>query len=89
MQNAGTITVTGEDASNSMGGGSTMEVRVSASDPAVLKVANDIVLKRVATVEGLANVKSNLSEGRPSATVAIDQAKAAAAGVAPPPSAST
>ncbi|MCX6372565.1 MAG: efflux RND transporter permease subunit [Actinobacteria bacterium] len=81
LQNAGTITVTGEDASNSMGGGSTMEVRVSASDPAVLKVANDIVLKRVATVEGLADVKSNLSEGRPAATVAIDQAKAAAAGV--------
>jgi len=81
LQNAGSVTVTGEDASNSMGGGSTMEVRVSASDPAVLKAANDIVLERVKTVEGLADVKSNLSEGRPAATVAIDQAKAAAAGV--------
>src|SRR5450756_3237285 len=60
---------------------STMEVRVSASDPAVLKEANDIVLKRVTTVDGLADVKSNLSEGRPAATVAIDEAKAAAAGV--------
>ena len=81
LQTAGTVTVTGEDASNSMGGMSTMEVRVSATDPAVLKKANDIVLERVKTVEGLADVKSNLSEGRPAATVAIDQAKAAAAGV--------
>ena len=81
LRNAGTVTVTGEDASNSMGGMSTMEVRVSASDPAVLKEANDIVLQRVKTVDGLADVKSNLSEGRPAATVAIDQAKAAAAGV--------
>lgn len=83
LQNAGTVTVTGEDASNSMGGGSTMEVRVSANDPVVLKEANDIVLERVKTVEGLADVKSNLSEGRPATTVAIDQAKAAAAGVSP------
>ena len=83
LQNAGTVTVTGEDASNSMGGGSTMEVRVSASDSVVLKEANDIVLERVKTVEGLADVKSNLSEGRPATTVAIDQAKAAAAGVSP------
>jgi len=83
LRNAGEVTVTGEDASNSMGGGSTMEVRVSAGDLAVLKEANDIVLQQVKTVEGLADVKSNLSEGRPAATVAIDQAKAAAAGVSP------
>jgi HAE1 family hydrophobic/amphiphilic exporter-1 len=81
LQNVGTVTVTGEDASSSMGGGSVMEVRVSAGDPAVLKEANDLVLEKVKTVEGLADVKSNLSEGRPAATVAIDQAKAAAAGV--------
>ncbi len=81
LQNAGTITVTGDDAS--MGGMSTIEVRVSASDPLVLKKANDAVLDTVKTVDGLADVKSNLSEGRPSATVAIDQAKAAAAGVTP------
>ncbi|MCX6363451.1 MAG: efflux RND transporter permease subunit, partial [Actinobacteria bacterium] len=81
LQNAGIITVTGDDAS--MGGMSTMEVRVSASDPLVLKKANDTVLAAVKTVDGLADVKSNLSEGRPSATVLIDQAKAAAAGVSP------
>jgi len=81
LQNAGTVTVTGEDASSSMGGGSVMEVRVSAGDPAVLREANDLVLEKVKTVEGLADVKSNLSEGRPAATVTIDQAKAAAAGV--------
>ena len=83
LQNAGTVTVTGEDGSGSMGGMSNMEVRVSASDPAVLLKANAIVLDKVKTVDGLANVTSNLSEGRPSATVAIDQAKAAAAGVSP------
>ncbi len=82
LSNAGTITVTGED--SSMGGGmSQLEVRVSAADPAVLKQANDLVLARVKTVEGLADVTSNLSEGRPSATIVVDQAKAAAAGVTP------
>jgi HAE1 family hydrophobic/amphiphilic exporter-1 len=82
LENAGTITVTGDDAS--MGGGmSLLEVRVNADDPAVLKEANDLVLAEMMTVEGLADVSSNLSEGRPSATVVVDQAKAAAAGVAP------
>ena len=83
LQNVGIVTVTGEDGSGSMGGMSNMEVRVSASDPAVLLKANAIVLDEVKTVDGLANVTSNLSEGRPSATVAIDQANAAAAGVSP------
>ena len=82
LQNAGTITVTGDDSSTG-GGMSQLEVRVSAADPAVLKAANDIVLARVKTVDGLADVTSNLSEGRPSATIVVDQAKAAAAGVTP------
>jgi HAE1 family hydrophobic/amphiphilic exporter-1 len=82
LQNAGAITVTGED--TTMGGGmSLLEVRVSADDPAVLKEANDVVLAEMQTVEGLADVTSNLSEGRPSATIVVDQAKAAAAGVTP------
>jgi HAE1 family hydrophobic/amphiphilic exporter-1 len=81
LSNAGTITVTGDD--SSMGGMSQIEVRVSAADPAVLKQASDIVLNEVKTVEGLADVTSNLSEGRPSATIVVDQAKAAAAGVTP------
>jgi HAE1 family hydrophobic/amphiphilic exporter-1 len=82
LQNAGTITVTGDD--SSMGGGmSLLEVRVAADDPAVLKQANDLVLAKMKTVEGLADVTSNLSEGRPSATIVVDQAKAAAAGVTP------
>ena len=81
LRNAGTISVTGDDAS--MGTMGTMEVRVAATDPLVLKKANDMVLATMKTVDGLADVKSNLSEGRPSATVAIDQAKAAAAGVTP------
>ena len=82
LSDAGTITVTGED--STMGGGmSQLEVRVSAADPAVLKEANDLVLAQMKTVEGLADVTSNLSEGRPSATIVVDQAKAAAAGVTP------
>ena len=81
LRNAGTITVSGDDAS--MGTMSQMEVRVHASDPAVLKAANDIVLAKMKTVAGLADVTSNLSEGRPSATIVVDQAKAAAAGVTP------
>ncbi len=82
LRNAGTITVTGDDAS--MGGGmSLLEVRVTADDPAVLREANDLVLAKMKTVDGLADVTSNLSEGRPSATVVVDQAKAAAAGVTP------
>ena len=81
LRDAGTITVSGDDAS--MGTMSLMEVRVSAGDPSVLKEANDIVLAKVKTVDGLADVTSNLSEGRPSATVVVDQAKAAAAGVTP------
>jgi hydrophobic/amphiphilic exporter-1 (mainly G- bacteria), HAE1 family len=83
LQNAGSVTVTGDDASSSMGGMSNMEVRVSASDPSVLKQANDIVVRRVKTVHSLADVTSNLSEGRPAATIVVDQAKAAAAGVSP------
>lgn len=83
LTDAGTISVTGDDSSSSMGGMSLMEVRVSASDPVVLKEANDIVLAEVKTVEGLADVTSNLSEGRPSATIVVDQEKAAAAGVTP------
>ena len=67
LSNAGTITVTGDDAS--MGGNmSQIEVRVSAADPVALKQANDMVLAQVKTVDGLADVTSNLSEGRPSAT---------------------
>ena len=79
LTDAGTVTVTGED--SSMGGTSLIEVRISAVDPAVLKEANDAILARMKTVEGLADVTSNLSEGRPSATVLVDQAKATAAGV--------
>jgi hydrophobic/amphiphilic exporter-1 (mainly G- bacteria), HAE1 family len=81
LEDAGVVTVSGED--SSMGGASGIEVRVSAEDPAVLKAANAKVVNAVKAVEGLADVTSNLSEGRPGATIRIDQAKAAAAGVDP------
>ena len=83
LSNAGTVTVTGDDSSSGMGGMSLIEVRVTASDPVALKRANDTILQEMKTVEGLADVSSNLSEGRPSATIVVDQAKAAAAGVTP------
>ncbi len=76
------ITVTGDDLLDGRHVDQ-IEVRVSAADPVVLKQANDIVLREVKTVAGLADVTSNLSEGRPSATIVVDQAKAAAAGVTP------
>ncbi len=79
LEGVGVITVSGED--SSMGSSSAIEVQVSAADPAVLKAANESVLAAVKTVEGLADVTSNLSEGRPSVTVKVDQAKAAGAGL--------
>jgi HAE1 family hydrophobic/amphiphilic exporter-1 len=82
LDDVGTVTVTGED--SSFGGGmSAIEVRVSADDPQVMRAANRTVLDEVKTVEGLADVTSNLSEGRPGVSVSVDQAKAAAAGVSP------
>ncbi len=81
LQGVGVVTVSGED--STMGSSSAIEVQVSAADPVVLKKANDAVLEAVKGVEGLADVTSSLSEGRPSATVAVDQAKAASAGVDP------
>ena len=81
LEGVGVVAVSGED--STMGSSSAIEVRVSAADPAVLKEANATVLQAVKGVEGLADVTSNLSEGRPSAAIAIDQAKAAAAGVDP------
>ena len=79
LKGVGIVTVTGEDAT--MGDSSTIEVRVSANDPIVLKKASDEVWQTVRTVDGLADVTSNLSEGRPSVVIAVDQRKAAAAGV--------
>jgi hydrophobic/amphiphilic exporter-1 (mainly G- bacteria), HAE1 family len=81
LDGVGVVTVSGED--SSMGSSSAIEVQVSAASPVVLKKANDEVLAAVKAVDGLADVTSSLTEGRPSATVAIDQAKAAAAGVDP------
>ena len=79
LEGVGVVTVSGEDAS--MGSSSAIEVQVSAADPAVLKAANAAVLAAVRTVDGLADVTSNLSEGRPSVTVRVDQGKAARAGL--------
>lgn len=81
LDGVGVVTVSGED--SSMGAWSAIEVQVSSNDPAVLEQANKAVLTAVKGVDGLADVTSNLSEGRPSVTIAVDQAKAAAAGVDP------
>ncbi len=79
LEGVGVVTVSGDD--SSMGAMMALEVEVSAADPAVLAEANEIALQAVKGVEGLADVTSSLSEGQPSATIAVDQAKAVAAGV--------
>jgi hydrophobic/amphiphilic exporter-1 (mainly G- bacteria), HAE1 family len=79
LKGIGALTVSGED--SSMGNDANIEVRVSAADPAVLRKASDEVLQTVKAIEGLADVTSNLSEGRPAVSVVVDQQKAAAAGV--------
>jgi len=81
LEGVGEVTVSGED--SSMGSMMAIEVQVSAADPAVLKDANETVLQAMKAVDGLADVTSSLSEGQPSATIAVDQARAAAAGVDP------
>ncbi len=64
-------------------GTSGLEVQVSAEDEQVLKDASEAVLTRMLAIEGLADVTSNLSEGRPSVVIEVDQRKAALAGVSP------
>jgi len=79
LQGVGSVAVTGEDATQNTS--SAIEVRVAADDPAVLKDANARALQAMKAVDGLADVSSNLSEGRPAVSIVVDQAKAAAAGV--------
>ncbi len=79
LQRVGSVAVTGEDATQNTS--SAIEVRVAADDPAVLKDANARALQAVKAVDGLADVSSNLSEGRPAVSIVVDQAKAAAASV--------
>ena len=80
LDGLGAVTVTGEDSSM---GTSALEVQVSAEDEQVLKDASETVLTRMLAIEGLADVTSNLSEGRPSVVIEVDQRKAALAGVSP------
>ena len=83
LDNAGTIDGHGEDASAGMGGMSTMEVRVSATDPLVLKEANDIVLPLDEDRGRPRGRDLEPERGTPVGHRVVDQAKAAAAGVSP------
>jgi HAE1 family hydrophobic/amphiphilic exporter-1 len=81
VQGIGTVVVSGE--SGTFGSNSTIEVRVQADDPALLREASEQVKLRVESVDGVTNVTSTVSERRPQYLIDVDQQKAAAAGVDP------
>ncbi|MBP3044972.1 efflux RND transporter permease subunit [Arthrobacter jiangjiafuii] len=78
-----------DDAGNltlgSTGGGfgtsNTVDVSLSAGDPADLQPAADLVVQAMSTLPGAGEVSSNLSSSQPVVQVSIDRAKAVAAGL--------
>lgn len=81
MDDLGDVSITSGDA---MGGDSSnINVVIYADDPAILEQANSRVLAELQSVDGLANLSSNLSESRPQIRVEVDREKAAAAGLDP------
>lgn len=81
MGDLGDVSITSGDA---MGGDSSnINVVIYADDPAILEQANSRVLAELQSVDGLANLSSNLSESRPQIGVEVDREKAAAAGLDP------
>ena len=81
VQGIGTVVVSGE--SGTFGSNSTIEVRVQADDPALLRRASEQVRVRVESVEGVTNVTSTVSERRLQYLIEVDQQKAVTAGVDP------
>ena len=81
LTGAGTLAVSGD--SGQFGDNTTIEVRVSADDPPVLREASTMVLDAVKRVPDLVNVQSNLSDERPQVQIDVNQKKAVAAGVDP------
>ena len=81
VQGIGTVVVSGE--SGTFGSNSTIEVRVQADDPALLREASEQVKLRVESVDGVTNVTSTVSERRLQYLIDVDQQKAVAAGVDP------
>ena len=69
--------VTVEEAAGFAPGG--FSVVVSGPDPAAIATASEALVPALATVEGLANVKSDLAEAAPLVSVAVDPVKAAMA----------
>lgn len=69
--------VTVEEAAGFTPGG--FSVIVSGPDPAAIRAASDAIVPALAGIEGLANVKSDLSEAAPQIRVQVDPVKAAMA----------
>jgi HAE1 family hydrophobic/amphiphilic exporter-1 len=79
LKRVGTVAVTGED--SSMGGNSDIQVQVTSEDPAPLREANREIFAAMRTIPGLVNLQSSLTSDRPQISIAVDLAKAAAAGI--------
>ncbi|MBP3034667.1 efflux RND transporter permease subunit [Arthrobacter sp. zg-ZUI100] len=85
----GALDALDDDAGNltlgSTGGGfgtsNTVDVSLSAGDPADLQPAADLVVQTMSTLPGAGEVSSNLSSSQPVVQVSIDRAKAVAAGL--------
>jgi hydrophobic/amphiphilic exporter-1 (mainly G- bacteria), HAE1 family len=74
LKNAGTITVSGASSGLTS---SNIEVDVTAGSDADLRKASDALIRKVATVKGVASVSSNLSASLPYIAVAVNRQAAA------------
>ena len=79
VDDAGTVTL------GSTGGGfgtsNTVDIALSAGDPADLQPASDTLVAAMSDLPGVAEASSNLSSSQPVVQVTIDRAKAVAAGL--------
>ncbi|WP_091603612.1 efflux RND transporter permease subunit [Arthrobacter koreensis] len=75
----------GEVSLGTQGGGfgtsNTVDIEVSAGDPAELQPASDALVAAMSALPGVAEATSNLSSAEPVVQVTIDRAKAVAAGL--------
>ncbi|MCC3273895.1 efflux RND transporter permease subunit [Arthrobacter zhangbolii] len=79
LDDAGDVTL------GSTGGGfgtsNTVDINLSAGDPAELQPASDALVEAMSDLPGVAQASSNLSSSQPVVQVTIDRAKAVAAGL--------
>ncbi|WP_127794629.1 efflux RND transporter permease subunit [Agromyces sp. LHK192] len=77
IDDAGEVTLA---ASSGFGASNDIEVDITASNAEDLQAATDAVVDELDGIDGLAQVTSNLAEGRPYIAVEVDREAAAAAG---------